>query len=90
MMFDLTGKVSIITGGNGGLGLSMARGLVKCGGAVAVWGRNEAKNAVATEELQTLGGGCYFIRMRRHGRGANRAGLRGHARTVRTCRRVFR
>jgi len=56
MMFDLTGKVSIITGGNGGLGLSMARGLVKCGGAVAVWGRNEAKNAVATEELQTLGG----------------------------------
>lgn len=54
-MFDLTGKVAIVTGGNGGIGLGFARGLAKAGGAVAVWGRNEAKNAEAVAELTGLG-----------------------------------
>ena len=55
-MFDLTGKVALVTGGNGGLGLAYGRGLVKCGAKVAVWGRNEAKNKEAITELRGLGG----------------------------------
>lgn len=56
-LFDLTGRVAVITGGNGGLGLAMARGLVKAGANVAIWARNEAKNDAATKELRALGGG---------------------------------
>jgi len=56
MMFDLSDTVTIITGGNGGLGLAYGRGIVKSGGKVAIWGRNESKNAEAVKELQTLGG----------------------------------
>ncbi|MEP3225691.1 MAG: SDR family NAD(P)-dependent oxidoreductase [Parasphingorhabdus sp.] len=55
-MFDLTGHVSIVTGGNGGLGLAYCRGLVKSGAKVAIWGRNEAKNASAIEEIRAMGG----------------------------------
>ena len=54
-LFDLRGHVSLITGGNGGIGLGMARGLAKAGASIAVWGRNEAKNAAAVDELRALG-----------------------------------
>lgn len=56
-LFDLTGRVAVVTGGNGGLGLAMARGLAKAGANVAIWARNEAKNAAALEELCALGSG---------------------------------
>lgn len=56
-MFDLTGRVGIITGGNGGLGLAMARGLAKAGAHVVIWARNADKNAAAAEELRMLGTG---------------------------------
>ena len=55
-MIDLTGKVFIVTGGNGGIGLGMAEGIVMAGGSVVIWGRNEEKNAAAVETLQALGG----------------------------------
>lgn len=55
-MFDLSGHVSIVTGGNGGLGLAYGRGLVKAGAKVAIWGRSEQKNAASVEELRALGG----------------------------------
>jgi NAD(P)-dependent dehydrogenase (short-subunit alcohol dehydrogenase family) len=55
-LFDLHGHVALVTGGNGGLGLAMAKGLVKCGASVAIWGRNEDKNAAAVDELKALGG----------------------------------
>ncbi len=55
-MFDLSGHVSIVTGGNGGLGLAYCRGLIKAGAKVAIWGRNEQKNSEAAEELRALGG----------------------------------
>ncbi|WP_209348205.1 SDR family NAD(P)-dependent oxidoreductase [Pontixanthobacter sp. CEM42] len=55
-MFNLNGKVALVTGGNGGLGLAYGRGLVKAGASVAVWGRNAEKNAVAVEELRSMGG----------------------------------
>src|SRR6202007_2454117 len=45
--FDLTGKVAIVTGGNGGIGLGMARGLADAGASIAVVGRNEAKSGAA-------------------------------------------
>ncbi|MCL4799437.1 MAG: glucose 1-dehydrogenase [Burkholderiales bacterium] len=54
--FDLTGRVAVVTGGNGGIGLGMARGLVKAGAAVAVAGRNAEKSARAVRELEALGG----------------------------------
>jgi NAD(P)-dependent dehydrogenase (short-subunit alcohol dehydrogenase family) len=56
-LFDLTGRTAIITGGNGGLGLAMARGLAKAGANVAIWARNADKNAAAFEELVKLGPG---------------------------------
>lgn len=55
-MIDLSGKVFIVTGGNGGIGLGMAEGIVMSGGSVVIWGRNEEKNAAAVETLAALGG----------------------------------
>ena len=55
-MFDLNGHVALVTGGNGGIGLAFARGLVKSGAAVVIWGRNEQKNSAAVRELTALGG----------------------------------
>jgi 2-deoxy-D-gluconate 3-dehydrogenase len=57
-MFDLTGRVALITGGNGGIGLGMARGLAAAGATVAIVGRDSTKNARAAAEL---GGGCVAI-----------------------------
>ena len=54
-MFDLSGKVAVVTGGNGGIGLGLARGLAKAGAKVSVWARNEAKCEVAKKELEALG-----------------------------------
>jgi NAD(P)-dependent dehydrogenase (short-subunit alcohol dehydrogenase family) len=55
-LFDLTGKVCIVTGGNGGLGLAYAKGLLKAGAQVAIWGRNAEKNTKALQSVDSLGG----------------------------------
>jgi len=54
-MFDLSGKAAIVTGGNGGIGLGIARGLARVGASVAVVGRNAEKSADAVAELEGLG-----------------------------------
>lgn len=46
----------MITGGNGGIGLGMAEGIVLAGGSVVIWGRNEDKNRAAVAQLEELGG----------------------------------
>src|SRR5438045_3524068 len=53
--FDLAGKVAIVTGGNGGIGLGMARGLAEAGADIAVVGRNESKSLSAVADLKTRG-----------------------------------
>jgi NAD(P)-dependent dehydrogenase (short-subunit alcohol dehydrogenase family) len=55
-LFDLTGRVAVVTGGNGGIGLGYAEGLAAHGCAVSIWGRNADKNAAAAERLRGLGG----------------------------------
>jgi 2-deoxy-D-gluconate 3-dehydrogenase len=54
-LFDLTGKVAIVTGGNGGIGLGMARGLADAGAAIAIVGRNAAKSDAAVAEFKPRG-----------------------------------
>jgi len=60
-VFDLKGKVAIVTGGNGGIGLGMARGLARAGARVVVAGRNQEKSSAAVRELQALGTEAFAV-----------------------------
>ena len=51
-LFDLSGRVAVVTGGNGGIGLGMARGLATAGARVVVAGRNAEKSAAAAKEIR--------------------------------------
>ena len=55
-LFDLTGKVALVTGGNNGIGLGMAEGLAQHGATVVIWGTNAERNASAAETLRKHGG----------------------------------
>ena len=59
-IFDLQKKVAFITGGNGGIGLGMAKGLAAAGASVVIAGRNKAKAQSALSELRSLGTGAEF------------------------------
>ncbi len=53
--FDLSGKVALVTGGNGGIGLGFAEGLALAGAHIAIWGTSEAKNQAAVAQLRQHG-----------------------------------
>ena len=53
--FDLSGKVALITGGNSGIGLGMAKGLAESGADVCIWGTNIEKNERSQKELSAIG-----------------------------------
>jgi 2-deoxy-D-gluconate 3-dehydrogenase len=55
-LFDLTGKVAIVTGGNGGIGLGMAMGLAEAGASVAIVARNESKSQAAAQAIREAHG----------------------------------
>ena len=54
-LFDLKGKVAVVTGGNSGIGLGFARGIAKHGGDLAIWARSKERNAAAQKELESFG-----------------------------------
>lgn len=56
-LFDCTGKVTVVTGGNGGIGFGFAMGIAKMGGDIAIWARNAEKSAKAKAELEAAGAG---------------------------------
>src|SRR3984893_6979137 len=60
-LFDLTGRVALVTGGNGGIGLRMARGLAQAGAAVTIAARNRPKGDAALAELRQLGAQAAFM-----------------------------
>ena len=60
-LFDLSGRVSVVTGGNGGIGLGIANALGSAGSAVCIWARNPKKNARATEIVSRTGSDCASI-----------------------------
>lgn len=54
-LFDLTGRVAVVTGGGSGIGLGMADGLARAGASVAILGRSAARLDAAAEQLRTHG-----------------------------------
>ncbi len=60
-MFDLSGKVAVVTGGNGGIGLGMARGLAGAGAALVIAARNAEKSRAAVRDLTTRGASALAI-----------------------------
>jgi 2-dehydro-3-deoxy-D-gluconate 5-dehydrogenase len=60
-LFDLKGKVAIITGGNGGIGLGMAEGIASCGASIVIAGRDKEKAAIALRTLHDMGAEASFI-----------------------------
>jgi len=60
-LFDLSGKVALVTGGNGGIGLGMAQGMASCGASIVISGRNAEKAQTALESLRPFGVKTAFI-----------------------------
>jgi len=62
-LFDLSGRVAIVTGGNGGIGKGMAVGMARAGADIVVAARNEEKTASAVEEIESLGVRAHGIKV---------------------------
>jgi 2-dehydro-3-deoxy-D-gluconate 5-dehydrogenase len=77
-LFDLTGQVAVVTGGNRGIGRGIALGLAQAGAAVAVFGRNQEKNQQVLSELKAIGVPAMAVKVDM----TNRAGLEPALNTV--------
>ena len=62
-LFDINGRVAVVTGGNGGIGRSLALGFANAGASVAIIGRNEEKNHRVLVELQEIGNPSMALRV---------------------------
>jgi len=62
-MFDLSGQVAVVTGGNGGIGRAIALGLAEAGAAVAILARNEKKSRAVVDELAKAGAAAIAIQL---------------------------
>ena len=75
--FDFSGKVALVTGGNGGIGLGMALGMAQAGADVCIWGTNSEKNDFAQKQIQDFGVKSLAVRcdvsVQVHDRSAQRA-----------------
>ena len=60
--FDLSGRVAVVTGGNGGIGLAIATALAEAGAKLAIVGRDEAKNGAAQRQLRDAGAEVVAVR----------------------------
>src|SRR5580765_8659804 len=60
-IFDLKNRVALVTGGNGGIGLGMAKGLAVAGASIVIAGRNKTKAQSALSELRSLGAQAEFM-----------------------------
>ena len=69
-LFDLSGRVAVVTGGNGGIGRGIAIGLAQAGAAIAVLARNEEKNQRVISELQALGVAALAVKVDVSARGS--------------------
>jgi 2-dehydro-3-deoxy-D-gluconate 5-dehydrogenase len=76
-LFDLAGRVAVVTGGNGGIGRGIALGLAGAGASVAVLGRNEKKNQQVLSELKAIGVPCTALKIDVTDRAGLEPALRG-------------
>jgi 2-deoxy-D-gluconate 3-dehydrogenase len=60
-VFNLEGRVAIVTGGNGGIGLGMARGLAGAGARIVIAARDAAKSKAAVQDLTGRGGEAHAV-----------------------------
>jgi 2-deoxy-D-gluconate 3-dehydrogenase len=81
-MFDLSGRVAVVTGGNGGIGHGIALGLAEAGAAVAILARNESKNHAALADLRALGVPALALRLDVTDRAALKPALQEVERTL--------
>ena len=83
--FDLTGQVALVTGGNGGIGLGMAKAVAEAGADIAIWGTNAAKNTAAKAEIEKTGRRVLALQV---DVGDETAVAQGFAETLKTLGRV--
>ena len=57
-LFNVEGKVAVITGGNGGIGLGCARGLARAGATIVIWARDKAKQTITKTIINFTNESC--------------------------------
>lgn len=63
MMFDLTGRVAVVSGASSGIGVQMAKALAGQGADMAILARRKEKLEEVAEEIRALGVKCLAVQM---------------------------